>query len=325
MAFEAGVKITDEGLNKSAHVYRKQLLMMPMKGLQSSVKHMTLRPGVRGKETIGQLSGNIELGPYDEQRIDKTQVEIVPRTLETYLGSVIKKFSPNSVVSTVYGSLMTKGESLKSVDISVQVLLYLSMVMGANINKWLFKAKRNDSGTLSKDLFDGFDEITSKEKTADAISTDLGNLYTIEKITAANAVDQLKAFYRAADDELREVPTKLFIPQGVYDAYVDDYQNTVGSIPYNTSFEKRTLEGSNGLCELVPLANKKDSPFIHLTTQSNMLVGFGNGGDEEKILVEKHHPFVLDFVATMFFGVQFETLSKERLLVGTIDGTETIV
>ena len=42
-------------------------------------------------------------------------------------------------------------------------------------------------------------------------------------------------------------------------------------------------------------------------------------------MVEKHHPFKLDFVATMFFGAEFETISKERLLVGTIDGTTPVV
>ena len=86
---------------------------------------------------------------------------------------------------------------------------------------------------------------------------------------------------------MRETQTKLFIPQGVYDNYVDDYQATVGHVPYNTSFEKTFLESSNNRCELVPLANKAGSAFIHLTTKSNMLVGYGNGADKETILVRK--------------------------------------
>ena len=160
---------------------------------------------------------------------------------------------------------------------------------------------------------------------ASKISADLKNMFTIEAISKDNAVDVLKEFYRAADPLLRETQTKLFIPQGVYDNYVDDYQATVGHVPYNTSFEKTFLESSNNRCELVPLANKAGSAFIHLTTKSNMLVGYGNGADKETILVEKHHPFKLDFVATMFFGAEFETISKERLLVGTIDGTTPVL
>lgn len=319
------VQITDEQLAKSAVKYRKELLMMPVLAMATTLKHMTQRPGVRGKEVVGELAGDIELGPYDEGREDTDAVAINPRTLETFLGSVVKKFSPNSVWQTVYGNLISKGDALKNVDITREVLTFLSAKLGANLNAHPWNAVRSDAGTKSKDLFNGFDTITNTEKTANKISADLGNMFVIEAISKDNAVDVLKAFYRAADPVLRETQTKLFIPQGVYDNYVDDYQATVGHVPYNTSFEKTVLEGSNGRCELVPLANKAGSPYIHLTPKSNMLVGFGNGADNEKILVEKHHAFKLDFIATTYFGVEFESISKERLLVGTIDGTTSVV
>ncbi|MDM8309682.1 hypothetical protein [Phocaeicola barnesiae] len=319
------VKITDEQLAKSAVKYRKELLMMPVLAMAVSLQHMTQRPGVRGKEVVGELSGDIELGPYDEGREDTDGVSINPRTLETFLGSVVKKFSPNSVWQTVYGNLISKGEALKNVDITRQVLAFLTAKLGANLNAVLWSAVRNAEGTKSKDLFNGFDTITKTEKDASKISASLGNMFVIEAISKDNAVDVLKTFYRAADPVLREAQTKLFIPQGVYDNYVDDYQATVGHVPYNTGFEKTVLEGSNGRCELVPLANKAGSPFLHLTTKSNMLVGYGNGADNENITVEKHHAFKLDFVATTYFGAEFETISKERLLVGTIDGTTPVV
>lgn len=319
------VKITDEQLAKSAIRYRKELLMMPVLALGTTLQHMNKRPGVRGKEVVGELSGNIELGPYDEGREDTDGVYINPRSLETFLGSVVKKFSPNSVWQTVYGNLISKGESLKNVDISLQILSFLTAKLGANLNLHIWDAKRNDSGTKTKELFNGFDTITKTEMDAAKISGDLGNMFTIEAISKDNAVDVLKQFYRAADPVLRETQTKLYIPQGVYDNYVDDYQATAGHVPYNTGFEKTYLEGSNNLCELVPLANKAGSPFIHLSAKSNMLVGFGNGADAENITVEKHHAFKLDYIATMFFGTEFESISKERLLVGTINGTTPVV
>ena len=55
------VKITDEQLAKSAIRYRKELLMMPVLALGTTLKHMNQRPGVRGKEVVGELSGDIEL------------------------------------------------------------------------------------------------------------------------------------------------------------------------------------------------------------------------------------------------------------------------
>ena len=95
------VIITPEELAKSAHKYRKELLVMAVIALQSSLQHMTLRTGVRYKETVGELSGGLELGPYSETRTDNSDVNVDGRTLETFLGSVIKKFSPNSVYKSL--------------------------------------------------------------------------------------------------------------------------------------------------------------------------------------------------------------------------------
>ena len=57
---------------------------------------------------------------------------------------------------------------------------------------------------------------------------------------------------------------------------------------------------------------------MHLTTKSNMLYGYGAGLAHENIEIEKHHEFLLSYVATMFFGTQFESIQKERLFVGKL-------
>lgn len=312
-------------LAKTAITYRKELLKMPVIALQSSLQFMNLRTGVQYKEIVGELSGDLQLGPYSDTREDKADVVVNPRTLETFFGSVVKKFKPNSVAQSIYGSSITKGEGLKNVDITLQVLSFLSAQMGKNLNKVLFNAVRDDAGNESKDLFNGFDTILAADETAGNISVAKGNLYVLPAvITANNAYDIIKDIYRHASDELREEETLLFIDQKTYDAYVDDYQSTVGAIPYNTGFDKMFVEGSGGRCRLVPLANKKDAPYFELTTRANMLVGVDQTSDLEKIEVEKFAPFVLDFVATMFFGVQFESISKERLLaVKVADGSQS--
>lgn len=317
MAFE--IKITDSELQKSSVNYRKELLVMPVIAAQATLQHMTARPGVAGREVLGQLSGGIELGPYDPQRKDDTGLEITPRTLETYLGSVIKRFDLNSVAKTVYGALTTQGDGLASLDLARQVLNYLSMQLGRSLNSCIFSAKRNESGTLTKDLFDGFDTITQKEVTAGAIATGNGNFIELgEAITESNAVDTLMKIYEQADDTLQGVPSKMFVPFNVYRAYNKDYMASFGNVVYNTEYKKTYLEGTDNLCEIVPLVSKKGSPFIHLTTKGNMVYGYGDGLADEKISVEKYHEFLLSFVATMFFGCQFETISKERLMVAKL-------
>lgn len=313
------INISDAELQKSAVTYRKDLLVMPVIAAEATLQHMTPRPGVAGREVLGQLSGGIELGPYDPQRYDDEGLDIKPRTLETYLGSVIKRFDLNSVAKTVYGSLTTQGEALTSLDLARQVLNYLSMQLGRNLNLHIWNAKRNDTGTKTKDLFDGFDTITQKEIAAGTIDTTEGNFMQLSQaIDESNATDILMSIYESADDILQGVPTKMFVPVSVYRAYNKDYLASFGNVVYNTQFKKTYLEGTDNLCELVPLVSKKGSPYIHLTTKSNMIYGYGDGLDSEKIAIEKHHEFLLSFVATMFFGCQFEAINKERLMVAKL-------
>ena len=284
------INISDAELQKSAVTYRKDLLVMPVIAAEATLQHMTPRPGVAGREVLGQLSGGIELGPYDPQRYDDEGLDIKPRTLETFLGSVIKRFDLNSVAKSVYGSLTTQGEALTSLDLARQVLNYLSMQLGRNLNLHIWSAKRNDTGTKTKDLFDGFDTITQKEIAAGTIDTTEGNFMQLSQaIDESNATDILMSIYESADDILQGIPTKMFVPVSVYRAYNKDYLASFGNVVYNTQFKKTYLEGTDNLCELVPLVSKKGSPFIHLTTKSNMIYGYGDGLDREKIAIEKHH------------------------------------
>lgn len=311
--------LNQDVLSKSALKLRKTLLSMIVIGLEDTKKHMTIRPGIRYKEVVGQLSGGIEIGPYSETRVDSSGLNVTPRELETFFGSVVKDFSPNSVYQSIWGSSITKGEGLKSTEVVELVLAYLMKKVSESLNKSVWNAVRNAAGDKTKDLFNGFDTIAQTEITANKLTKELKNLYAFtEAIDQNNAVEQLKEFYRFASDELQMEDCKLFIPKSIYNAYVDDYQTTVGAIVYNKEFDKLTLESSRGRCELVPLANKAGSNFIQLTPKSNMLIGVDQESDLEKIIVEKHAAFVLQFIATMFFGCQYETLSPEKLLVGKL-------
>ena len=317
MAYE--LKINDAELAKSAVTYRKELLTMPVIAAQATLQHMSARPGVAGREVVGELSGDIELAPYNATRVDDKDVTVKSRTLETFLGSVIKRFDPNSAAKTVYGSLITQGEALASVDIAQQVLYFLAAKLGGALNKSIWSAKRNGEGNTTASLFNGFDTITEAEITATNIATAKGNLVEInEAVTKTNAYDVLTNLYNSASDELKEQSVKMYLPGDVYRAYCDDYLAHFGAVPYNTQYKKTFLEGSDGLCELVPLASKKGSKYIHIAPQGNMLYGYGDGMADEKIAVEKHHEFLLSFVATMYFGVQFESISPERLMVGKL-------
>ncbi len=324
----------DEQLQKTAKTYRQQLITMPTKGLEQSLKYMTLRPGIRVSETVGELLGDAELGPYDENRVSDGGVKITPRTLEVFLGNVDIKFSPNSVYSTIWGANTMNGEALKNVPITLQVLQLLSLKVGTNLNLHLFNAVRNAAGTGSKDLFNGFDTIAKTELTAKNLASDKGNLITLADILGSgktlsddNAVDFAQAICESADEELiGEEKLYLYVPQAFINLYNRNFLKKFGSVPYNTGYNHNTVEGFANV-EMVPLVNKKDAPFFQLTTRNNMLVGVNeaNSGGEERITVEKHHPWKLDFTMTKFLGTQYESINKERILFITNDGTTPLI
>lgn len=321
--FLSKINVNDDDYKKTAAKFRKELLSMPVRRMQNTLQYFTPRYGIRYSETVGELSGNIELGPYSEDRVDKSGVNITPRTLYTFFGNVTKEFSPNSVYSTLFGSDVVMGEQLKSTDITLRVMAFLAAKMGASLESNLFKAVRNDAGTKTADLFNGFDTIAKTELDAGKITEALGNKVVIEAITKTNAVDVLKKVCAAADEQLTDVPCYLYVPKHVYMDYCEDYKATTGAVPYNNEFKQTTVEGYDNVT-ILPLSCKKDSAFLQLTPKQNMLVGMNMMGDEERLSVEKHHAWVLQFVAALFFGTQYESLSKERILFATIDGQTQI-
>jgi hypothetical protein len=316
--------VSSTSLNTAAQKFRKELLIMAVLGLGGTLQHMTLRTGVRYKETVGELTGPVELMPYTGELLNDNYEEdgitITGRDLDTFLGQAVKYFDPNVLVQTLYGAAVTKGSALEKLDINYQVLVLMMRKISGGLNKSIFSAVRNGAGKTTATLFNGFDKITLDDVTANKITVALGNRYDFTAaITASNAVDFLKAYYRASSDELKEENVKMLLPQTLYDYYCEDYQTTVGAVPYNTEFKKTFLEGSDRRCELVPLVGKKNAPYLQITTKDNLLVGVNQVGEEEKIEVRRgDNPFKLQFITTMFFGTQFETISPEKLLVGKI-------
>lgn len=311
--------VTLAELQKSAVTYQKDLIIMPVISAQATLGHMSPRPGTRGRRVVGQLDGDPELGPWDPKRKDEGGFTVTPRVLETFLGNCTHGFVPNDVWDTVHGSLIVQGEALKGVDIARAILFFAAGKLGKKLNMSIWAAQRDDAGTTTMQLFDGFDTITAKEITAGTIAAAKGNYMELgAPIDAQNAVDAFKSIYDSASDELQGEPSKLYITRQQYRAYCEDYKATTGATPYNTEYKKTFLEGSNDLCELVPLTSKKASPYIHLSPQANMLYGYGAGLAEEALNVEKYSSWELTLEAAMYFGVQFESISPERLMVAKV-------
>lgn len=310
------VKITPDTLNKSFIKYRKELLMMPVYGLRNILPYITVHQGVRYKEVVGQLDGDMQLGPYNPKQLDTNDTNIVGRELETFFGSCVKAFDPNSVVQSIYGSNIVQGDGLKNVPITKAVWAFLMGKLGEHIYDSIFTAKRNASGSTTAELFNGFKTIADQEIQNGNITLEKHNLINIETITRENAEDTVNDIYDAMHNKLKDQDTIMYMNNDNKLLYERSYQDNHGSLPYNQQFKKTFVEGSDGRCTLVGISCvPKD--FIMVTPKRNLLAGIATSGPQVKFEVEKSlvSHFWIDFVASMFFGVQFDTISPEMLLI----------
>ena len=302
---------------EAATKWRSDLLMLPIIGIQDTLQYMTARPGIRYKENVGALSGDAQFGPYRPSRSTDFNLNVDYRTLETFMGSVVAKFEPNSAVSTLLGQVgATKGDGQMKAPTALHVLALIARGLSEHLNDAIWAGKRNASGDTTLDLFDGFDTITANDIKSGAIAAEEGNYMKLdEEITSANAVDIAKEILFSLDPRLRSQDLYMFCTQDFADKYNEGYLMSHGGINYNNQYSQTTVEGSNGRLHIIPLYNKIGSKFIHICPKSNMLVGYDQMGDMESVIVKEYEPFILSYIATMFFGCQFESIDKRRFKV----------
>ena len=306
----------DAILVNSGAKYRREILAMPVVALEKTLKHMTIRKGVRGDETVGGYDNDAELRPYRSSKDATDKGKFFGRTLTTYLGDIVEEFDPYRLFSTVYGESFSSLTDRKEADIVKDMALTLAKKVSAKLGKALFKAVRNKDGNTTLDLFNGFDTIAAKEINEGTITVANGNLYIYDTITDANAGDVLKAIYSAASDELRDQENlKMFLPKSVLDAYEVWCLSTLGSVVYNQTYAQSRLHCDRNV-ELVPLVGLKNSEYIYISTQANMRVGMDQLSDAEQAKIrECDNPKALQFFMCMYWGVQFESILPEFLLV----------
>jgi hypothetical protein len=304
-------------LNESAQKYKKQLLMLPSIGLTELIPYMTGYPGVTYKQTVGALLANSQLRPYNGDNNEVDTTEMKERTLETFLGSVVELFDPNALKQTVYAQLVANAGKVSDKEFSKAQLMAIMDSVMSYLGTAAWSADRNDAGTTTAELFNGFDTITADEITATKITAGIGNLYQqTAAIDNTNAYDALRNIYKNASPELKRKKVFMFMDPDVKTAYEEDYMATVGAAPYNNKYDQDTLQGSGGMWKLVPQVGKAGSDFITCSTKRNMIYGYGNGVANEKIEVRRgDNAFKLQFILAMFFGTQFATIDPKELII----------
>lgn len=324
-AVDPNYQFTPEELATAFQRYRTELITMPMFAMNMAIQHMGVRTGIRYKEHVHEMKGNFQMGNYDKYKLGNGDMQINQRTLETFFGNCIEPIDPNSIVHSLWGSDITKGDALKNVPFVKRVCAYIMAQLGENMFNEMWTAKHDPTNTTeTAKWFNGFLAIEDAEITKGTMSAEEGNLYTLpEAFTPENAEDLIKDFYwgvtgwNGADKKLRKQGLKLFMNDTVKHFYEESYQHNHGALPYNQQYQKAYLEGTT--VELVGLPNVP-MDYLCLTPKNNILTLWNQRTPDETFLVEKslNSHYDVDFIANMFYGEQYESINKEKLCVARL-------
>ncbi|MBP3756273.1 MAG: hypothetical protein J6I61_03230 [Prevotella sp.] len=312
--------ITPQFLEESAHQISRELQMMPFQVFQDqTAKYVTVLPGVRNQITFNELDGDAQLAPWSTKNHDKADYSIEGRTLVVYPGNCAKDFDPMPLLHSIWGESIAMGEKISKHQIARKLVSLFAAKIGKHINDVVFVGgKRNKAGKTTADLFDSFDTIIETEVAGGAVAAAKGNYIKLGAIDETNATEKLKAFWRSADVMLRGRKVFMYMSPEIYDFYCDDYQARHGALPYNQSFDKNTLEGSQGRCEFAVLDNMAGSKFLKISVKQNFLLGTDIMNQQNQPYIGSYSPWACTFCYAGIYGEQIRSLRKENIMVGDL-------
>jgi hypothetical protein len=322
---EAKIIIDDsllEDYKKTAVKWSKELLELPIRQANDVLKYMHGIKGLRGEMHLPSISAKAEFGPYNPDRSNSASASINWRTLTTYFGNDVEKFSPNDYAMLTMGyDAPTLGEGIKRAPQTLLILAQIAKARGEALASAVFKGKRNAEGEKTVDLFDGFETIAKREIEAGTISKEIGNLYEItDKLTSLNTCDILKDMVYSRNSFLRNTQATLLCSQEVADRYNDSYLQTHAATPYNAQFDQTFIEGSGRHFNIVALPELDGSDLMYLTPKDNLLWGTDNDSDQSSVDIMRVDHYRLSFAANIFFGVNFHTVDPRRLTIIKLSG-----
>lgn len=317
---ELATVITPQFLEESAHQISRELQQVPFQVFQDqTAKYVTVLPGVRNQITFNELDGDAELAPWSINNHDTADYGIVGRTLQVYPGNCAKDFDPMPLLHSIWGESIAMGENISKGLIARKLLTLFAAKIGKHINDVVFVGGvRNVSGHTTADLFDSFDTIISTEIGGGAIAANKGNYILLGSIDNTNAEEKLKEFWRAADKMLRGRKVFMYMSPDIYNDYCDDYQARHGALPYNQSFDKTFLEGSQGRCEFAVLDNMAGSRYLKISVKQNFLLGTDIMNQQNFPYIGSYSPWACTFAYAGIYGEQIRSLQKENIMVGDL-------
>ena len=165
----------------------------------------------------------------------------------------------------------------------------------------IWKGIYNAGGSTPVAIAHGFEKIIEDSITAGgAFDVPAAQVTDVGVITASNAYDQALAVARKMPDALRQVESKMFMSWQTSDYYNDDYAGTIGANPYNSSFNKVSIHGTNA--EIVRTSGMTNGKFLN-TPMDNLYVGMDLESDINQINFQQNRRGI-DVMIDFSIGMQ---------------------
>jgi hypothetical protein len=155
----------------------------------------------------------------------------------------------------------------------------IALKLASEINQQsVYAGLRNPAGTTTTDIVNGFGKLFADE----IVSGEITNVVATGAINNTNAVGKFEQMCKALPPALREMPMQLYVPFGKYDAYCENYRSTYGNLPYNTKYEKISVDGFSNV-DIVPASWMNNVGRVVLTQKENLIMGTDSLSDLNKI------------------------------------------
>ncbi|MFN4254549.1 MAG: hypothetical protein ACK4Q5_06045 [Saprospiraceae bacterium] len=228
-------------------------------------------------------------------------IEYIPRILKVRPCKVDLSIVPAELWATYLGEQAKRGASnQQAIPMEAFMFQYIVERTAEDVGtKAIFGGTYNASGTTPADIFDGWLKIVTDEITGGGIAA--GQVTSGAAITSSNAYDQVLLVYKKVPAALRGKKLKCFMSYATFDAFNEDYGSQFTAAPYNMTYEKAMLPGTN--VELVPSAEMGSSSRIIITTPDNLVLGVDMLSDHEHINLQQNRRG-LDLMIDFSMGVQ---------------------
>ncbi len=310
---------SEEDWKQAAKKWHKTLLKMPVLSMSDSMKFLTPMPGCRTNQYLGGVSTEAQFYPYAPNKRGEGSTEIKFRELPIHFNTMNQDFEPNSMVQTLLGAnAAVLGQGQARSEMAKLVLGQVMEIAGENLELSLADAEYDPDGNTSMDMYDGFITIIKAEMAAATPGISVANKNLVElnqTIDETNVVDALKYLEFNLDQRLRKQQRFLYCDPALVDLYNEGYQMTHPALPYNEQYDQPYIEGTNKRMTFAPLPALAGSEYMIIAPKMNMVVGFDNMSDLEKLEVLRMDVDTFTLAAKMFFGVQFRTLDYRFLKV----------